>query len=1270
MPRRAAIFAFFSALLVASSAAWASTNGLVPNPPMGYNSWYANGTGINEAGIRSVTDQMATNGMLAAGYNYINLDDGWAGGRDTNGFIYGDTNKFPSGMKSLADYVHSKGFKFGLYTTAGSNTCGGLPGSLNHLVQDVNTYAAWGVDYLKFEGCGIPSYEEEPREQIYLTRMAKALAACGRPIVYSSSISHFENWMPATINVWRGTGDITPGWGSILHHIDAVSQTPGAAGPGGWNDADVVPLGYPNFSANENASMFGMWCVLTSPLMTLFSGTGYTNILCNPDAIAVDQDPTGIQGVCVWSNNNLQVWRKPLGGSNSTTVAVALLNRGETNATITANWSDVGLPAGVATVYDIFARALSGASTNSYSASIPPHGIQFLRITGNQTMSRPPVGTNFASDLNWLADAISPVPFPNGSPYNKDQSASLTAMKLRGVNYTKGLGMIAYSKVSYFLGGAGTRFHSDIGLDDAAQNQGAVIFRVYLDGVKNYDSGILTTASAIQTIDLDLTGHNVITLEVTNGLPGTIDDYADWAGAEIIVGALPPGVPQSLSAAYGARQLNLSWSRSYGAVSYNVKRSTVSGGVYTMIGSTTNSIFSDTNTTTDVNYYYVVSAVNPSGESANSPEAFGTLPAFWTNTVTTTAQNWNSGPNWSNAYNFPNRQAALAIVNSPIQSNQNINLNQTVTVGALLIANTNGGGAFTISGNGGSMVFDNISSPASMTQTAGASTAVIAAPISMVSQLAITNNSANGFVIQGGVAGAGTVNKFGPGAVALGGTNIFAGSLGVAEGLLQIGGPYALGMSITNVIVQPSATADLNGFSVASTVIECAGTGLAGGGAIVNNSAGGQTATLQSLRLTADAWLGGSSRWDVRGPTNSFASGSFTTLGNPFNLNKVGANLICIADVNLDSALANIDVQQGTLCLEGLTTSLGNPSNTITIESGATLALNNTSTAFNKNYLFYGDGLTPGVSSISGSNVVSGGFVLGGTTIASVTTGTLAILGNLGGVGGLAKTGGGTLLLNLAFANALELDVKGGTLQLGAGNLLANNCVLELSPGTKLDISPLSSGLTLSNGQALGGVGTVAGNVTVGNSGIIAPSNYIGAVLTFSNSVTAQSGSTMALMIDPSQASNNQIRVTGHLALGGKLQIAINGSSPPSAGQSFKILDATNCSGGFDAIFPLAAGTNLLWDTTTLALDGTLRTVAGTLPQFSSYQLRSNILSFRGTGGNPNTTYYLLFGTNLDVPESQWLRVSTNSFDSTGNFSNQFTLPAQISPGFFRIQTH
>ncbi|HVM61683.1 MAG TPA: PKD domain-containing protein [Verrucomicrobiae bacterium] len=375
--------------LAPSFTASASTNGLCLTPPMGWNSWNRFGCSVNETVVRGIADAMATNGMKAAGYQYVNIDDCWASYRDTNGVIVADTNSFPSGIKALADYVHADGLKFGIYSAQGTITCAGRPGSCGYEDIDANTYAAWGVDYLKFDNCGrCPLVSDYP---VSFGLMRDALSNCGRPIVYSICVGDFENWMPVDGNLWRTTLDMYDQFSRVLAILDENNLSAAYAGPGGWNDPDMLEVGNGGMSDTEDQSQFSMWCVVAAPLI---AGNDLRNmspttrgILTNPEVIAVDQDPAGIQGTPVAKTpgvgGTLEVWCKPL-GTNSTTKAVALFNRSLASTNITVTWSEILLPCGTASVRDLWARSDLGTFANSYSAVIPSHGVQLLKIVSTQ----------------------------------------------------------------------------------------------------------------------------------------------------------------------------------------------------------------------------------------------------------------------------------------------------------------------------------------------------------------------------------------------------------------------------------------------------------------------------------------------------------------------------------------------------------------------------------------------------------------------------------------------------------------------------------------------------------------------------------------------------------------------------------------------------------------------------------------------------------------------------------------------------------------------
>lgn len=370
--------------------AW--NNGLAKTPPMGWNSWNIFHGDINETKIKQIADAMVSSGMKDAGYVYLNLDDNWMANpaRDSNKNLIADPKRFPSGMKALADYVHSKGLKLGVYGDHGSMTCMNIPqsGSYGYEDKDAKTYASWGVDYLKYDNCNIASGSIQKTDYV---NMQKALANCGRPIVFSICAWGYQDWMPSTGNLWRTTGDITDKWDNgnnwfrgIINLVDENSKYASSAAPGAWNDPDMLEIGNGGCTTEEYRTQMSMWCMMASPLIagndirTMSQAT--KDILLNKEVIAINQDPAGIQATKVKSQNGLDVWCKPLGEKAGKTKAVALLNRNSSTANITVNWADIGL-SGSVTVRDLWAKANKGSFTGSYTASVPSHGTVVLRVS-------------------------------------------------------------------------------------------------------------------------------------------------------------------------------------------------------------------------------------------------------------------------------------------------------------------------------------------------------------------------------------------------------------------------------------------------------------------------------------------------------------------------------------------------------------------------------------------------------------------------------------------------------------------------------------------------------------------------------------------------------------------------------------------------------------------------------------------------------------------------------------------------------------------------
>ncbi|MGC1686665.1 MAG: glycoside hydrolase family 27 protein [Candidatus Acidiferrales bacterium] len=381
-------------LLIASTAipATATTNPndniIAQTPPMGWNSWNRFACDVSESLIKSITDAMVSSGLKDAGYQYVVIDDCWQIKRDAAGNIVADPDRFPSGIKSLADYVHLKGLKFGIYSDAGTNTCAGRPGSRGHEYQDALQYAAWGVDYLKYDWCNTGT---EDAEAAYKT-MSDALKSTGRPIVFSlCEWGEHKPWLWGKDigNLWRTTGDITDCWdckkdGSSgwLLNLDQQVGLESYAGPGHWNDPDMLEVGNGGMTANEYRSHFSFWCLLAAPLI---AGNDVRNmapeiseILTNKEVIAVDQDPLGMEGRRVWKNGDVEAWAKQMKDGSR---AVILFNRGKSDAEISANWEDLGYPAHVpASVRDLWAKKDLGKFTTKFTANIIAHGVLMLRI--------------------------------------------------------------------------------------------------------------------------------------------------------------------------------------------------------------------------------------------------------------------------------------------------------------------------------------------------------------------------------------------------------------------------------------------------------------------------------------------------------------------------------------------------------------------------------------------------------------------------------------------------------------------------------------------------------------------------------------------------------------------------------------------------------------------------------------------------------------------------------------------------------------------------
>ncbi|WP_423129891.1 glycoside hydrolase family 27 protein [Gaoshiqia sp. Z1-71] len=364
---------------------------LAQTPPMGWNSWNKFQCDVSEELLMGMADAMVSSGMKDAGYEYVVIDDCWQVGRDENGEIIVDKERFPHGIKFLADYIHAKGLKFGIYSCAGSETCAGRPGGLGHEYQDARTYARWGVDYLKYDWCNTTTQDSRSS----YANMRDALHAAGRPIVFSicewGSTKPWE-WAKEVGHLWRTTGDILDRWDAMIGIIDKERDLAEYAGPGHWNDPDMLEVGNGGMTTEEYRTHFSMWCMLAAPLM---AGNDLANmsketkeILTNSELIAIDQDPRGKQASCYRDNGDYEIWGRALENDEK---AVCLLNRSD-------EWKEVQVDFNVLlktsdnywytypykpedyTVRDLWEHRDVKPDKNGCTVKMPPHSVKVYRF--------------------------------------------------------------------------------------------------------------------------------------------------------------------------------------------------------------------------------------------------------------------------------------------------------------------------------------------------------------------------------------------------------------------------------------------------------------------------------------------------------------------------------------------------------------------------------------------------------------------------------------------------------------------------------------------------------------------------------------------------------------------------------------------------------------------------------------------------------------------------------------------------------------------------
>jgi alpha-galactosidase len=374
--------AILCSLTLTATLTSSAQDNLALTPPMGWNSWNHFAGRIDDKTVRAQADAMVSSGLKDAGYVYINIDDTWEGKRDANGFIQSN-EKFPD-MKALADYVHGKGLRLGIYSSPAEKTCAGYEGTAAHYEQDAQVFARWGIDYLKYDWCQSSGTLDEMT--IAYTRMHEALMKTGRPIVLSLCEYGWNRvwvWGPSVGgNLWRTTGDITDEYRVMAEIGFNQNGLEKFAGPGHWNDPDMLEVGNGGMNEDEYRTHMSLWAMLAAPLIAgndLTKMTPYTvEMLTNREVLDVDQDPLGKQGFRVAQEGPFEIWMKPMADGSK---IVGLFNRQRTTEQMSVNFSQIGLR-GPATVRNLWLKKDLGVVHDTFRAYVPRHGVVLVKIQG------------------------------------------------------------------------------------------------------------------------------------------------------------------------------------------------------------------------------------------------------------------------------------------------------------------------------------------------------------------------------------------------------------------------------------------------------------------------------------------------------------------------------------------------------------------------------------------------------------------------------------------------------------------------------------------------------------------------------------------------------------------------------------------------------------------------------------------------------------------------------------------------------------------------
>ncbi len=534
----------------------------------------------------------------------------------------------------------------------------------------------------------------------------------------------------------------------------------------------------------------------------------------------------------------------------------------------------------------------------------------------------------------------------------------------------------------------------------------------------------------------------------------------------------------------------------------------------------------------------------------------------------------------------------------------------------------------------------------------------------------ITNNSVFNFYSisgSGHIGGNASIVKMGTSTLTLSTANSFTGPVEVQNGMLQIGSDTALGSTAADTVVDDGGTLDLNGHNLGGEALTVAGAGYAGQGAVVNYG-GSQFQAVRQITMTGDTTFGGSALWSIN---NGGGTASLSTGGNPYSLTKVGPNQVSLAQLTtVDGALADINIQQGILEFSGLTSSMGDPSRTLTVAYGATLSFANGSVSWTKNFALTGDGADNTVNVATGGNTeLAGPVSLSGPCIFNVTGTALAVSGVISGDGGLTKNGGSPMILETANAYTGDTVINTGALRLYGGGAIDTTPNITIAAGASLGVfERFDSALTLTTGQTLKGYGTVNGALVAGAGSTLSPGVDATGTLTVTNAASLAGTATMD--IDAGNATNDVLTCGGAITYGGVLNLVyVNGS--PATGSSYKLFQAPGYSGAFSSISPATPGPGQAWDTSALTTSGKIKVVASSgssSPHFGGVTYSGGNLVVSGSGGAAAGTYYIIATTNIGTPSSSWIPIATNTYDGSGNFSFTNVVNPALPQRFFQLK--